>query len=64
MAEFFADRKSACATWNTVVLKGHCFVFRLECLHLKSNYANIDDYIDYISAISQRIDLKFCMATL
>ena len=39
MAEFFADRKSACATWNPAVLKGHCFVFRLECLHLKSNYA-------------------------
>ena len=39
MAEFFADRNTACAAWNTVVLKGHCFVFRLDCLYLKSNYA-------------------------
>ena len=39
MAEFFADRNSACAAWNTAVLKGHCFVSRLDCLHLKINYA-------------------------
>ena len=30
---------SACAAWSTAVLKGHCFVSRLDCLHLKSNYA-------------------------
>ena len=39
MAEFFVDRNSACAAWNTAVLKGHCFVFRLDCLDLKGNYA-------------------------
>ena len=39
MAEFFADRNSACAAWNTAVLQGHCFVSRLDCLHLKSNHA-------------------------
>ena len=36
MAEFFADRKSACAAWNTAVLKGHCFIYGLDCLNLKS----------------------------
>ena len=34
-----ADRNSACAAWNTAMLKGHCFVSRLDCLHLKSNHA-------------------------
>ena len=38
MAEFFVDRNSACAAWNTAVLQGHCFVSRLDCLHLKSNH--------------------------
>ena len=28
-----------CGAWNTTVLQGHCFVSRLDCLHLKSNHA-------------------------
>ena len=39
MAEFFADRNSVCAAWNTAVLQGHCFVSRLHYLQLKSNNA-------------------------
>ena len=30
MAELLADRNSACAAWNTAVLQGNCFVYRLE----------------------------------
>ena len=42
MAEFLADRNSACTALNTAVLQGHCFVSTLEYLHLKSNYAKFD----------------------
>ena len=28
MAEFLADKNSACASWNTAVLQGHCSVER------------------------------------
>ena len=42
MAEFFADRNSACAAWKTAVLKGHCFVSRLDCLQPKSIYAKFE----------------------
>ena len=38
IAEFLADRNSACAAWNTALLQGHCFVSRVDCLHLKSNH--------------------------
>ena len=30
MAEFLADKNSACAAWNTAVLQGHCFEFILD----------------------------------
>ena len=41
MAEFLADRNSACTAWNTAVLQGHSFVSRLDCLHLKNNHGKI-----------------------
>ena len=42
MAEFLADRNSACAPWNTAVLQGHCFVSRLDWLHLNVNHAQFE----------------------
>ena len=39
MVELLADRNSTWAAWNTAVLQGHCFVCRLDYLHLKINYA-------------------------
>ena len=65
MAEFFVDRNSACAAWNTAVLKGHCFVSRLDCLHLKNNYAKFqlisirNDWVMFWLEILQRC-MKYC----
>ena len=39
MAEFLADRNSACAAWNIAVLQGHCFESRLGSFHLENNHA-------------------------
>ena len=41
MAECLAGKNSAYAAWNNAVLQGHCFVSRLEYLHLKSNHAKL-----------------------
>ena len=36
MVEFLADRKSAWAAWNIAMLQSHCYVSRLDWLHLNS----------------------------
>ena len=42
MAEFLADRNSACSAWNTAVLQGHHFVSQLDPFPQESNHAKFE----------------------